>query len=225
MIRLASLSGSGVSVIAGTGSAIAARGPEGVEFSASWWIQDPIGGVGLGDAAFRAVVRAEIGLEPRTRLRAELLDVFGCPDVPALLEMFTRRVDARPGRDMRVAARPVLAAADGGDSAAMRIVNDHGRFFAEYALAAARRAGFDVRHDRVPVALGGSLMSSGHAVLRRATTTHLHRLLPGADVKITTAPPVVGAVLDALAEGGAEPTDRVRTDLTGAVHPNGFLQT
>lgn len=225
MIRLAALSGAGVSVIAGTGPAIAARGPRGVEFSASWWIQDSLGGVGLGDAAFRAVVRAEIGLEPATDLTERLLDVFDCPDVTALLELFTRRVDARPGTDKRLAARSVLAAADDGDPAAVRIIEEHGRLFAEYTVAAARRAGFDTRHDRVPVGLGGSLMSSEHAVLRRTTTDHLDRQLPGTAVTATTAAPVVGAILDALAEGGVAVTNELRTNLTDVIHPDAFLRT
>lgn len=225
LIRLAWLSGSGVSVIAGTGPAIAARGPGGSEFSVSWWIQDDIGGVGLGDAAFRAVIRADLGLEPATCLTPRLLEVFGCPDVATLLQLFTRRVDPVPGREKRRAARAVLAAADSGDGAAVRIVTGQGRSFAEYAAAAARRAGFDLATDCVPVALGGSLMTSEHAVLRLATARELGRVISRVDVENTTAPPVVGAALDALAEGGADPTERIRSALIGAVHPDGFLQT
>ncbi len=225
MIRLASLTGCGVSVIAGTGPAIAARGPGGSEFSVSWWIQDDVGGVGLGHAAFRTVVRADLGIDPATCLTARLLDVFGCPDVAALLELFTRRVDALPGPEKRRAARAVLEAAESGDAAAVRIVADQAGALADYAAAAARRSGFDLVTDRVPVSLGGSLMTSEHAVLRLATTRELTRAIPRVDVESTTAPPVVGAALDALAEGGAGPTEQVRSALIGAVHPGGFLQT
>lgn len=225
LIRLASLTGAGVSVIAGTGPAIAARGPAGAEFSVSWWIQDDIGGVALGDAAFRTVVRASLGIEPPTCLTPRLLEVFGCRDVASLLELFTRRVDALPGPEKRRAARAVLGAADAGDAAAVRIVTGQARSFAEYAAAAARRTGFDLSADRVPVALGGSLMTSEHAVLRTATTRELAQVIARVDVESTTAPPVVGAALDALAEGGADPTEQIRTALIGAVHPGGFLQT
>jgi len=225
MIRLASLSGSGVSVIAGTGPAIAARGPDGSEFSASWWIQEDIGGVGLGDAAFRAVIRADLGMEPATCLTTRLLDVFGCPDVATLLEVFTRRVEALPGPEKRRAARAVLAAADSGDPTAAGIVTGQGRAFAEYAAAAARRAGFHLATECIPVALGGSLMTSEHAVLRVATTRELARVIARVRVESTAAPPVVGAALDALAEGGTGPTEQVRSALISAVHPGDFLQT
>ncbi len=225
LVRLASLTGAGVSVIAGTGAAIAARGPGGSEFSVSWWVQDGIGGVSLGDAAFRTVVRANLGIDPPTCLTPRLLEVFGCRDVASLLELFTRRVDALPGPEKRRAARAVLGAADEGDPTAVRIVADQARSCAEYAAAAAHRTGFDLAADRVPVALGGSLMTSEHAVLRTATTRELVQLMGRVDVEGTTAPPVVGAALDALAEGGADPTEQVRTALIDAVHPGGFLQT
>lgn len=68
LLRCGDVSGVGVAVTAGTGPAVAARGRNGQEYCASWWIQHALGGHGLGQAAFRAVVDAHSSLGPPTVL-------------------------------------------------------------------------------------------------------------------------------------------------------------
>ncbi|HMO12309.1 MAG TPA: BadF/BadG/BcrA/BcrD ATPase family protein, partial [Actinotalea sp.] len=83
-LRWGRLDGHGVAVLAGTGPAVAARGPAG-EFVGGWWIQQPLGGQAIGTAAFHAVVRAWLGLAPGTVLTGLLVEQQGVADVDELL--------------------------------------------------------------------------------------------------------------------------------------------
>ena len=201
LLRCGRPSGVGVAVTAGSGPAIAARGFDGREWSAGWWIQHELAGRGLGWAGLRAVVDAEIGLAPPTALTPLLLALFGEPDVTALLHSVTRREGRRPDSDTWAAARSVLRAAADGDAVAVRIVDGQARVLAGLVAVAARATGLDVAGSPVPVLLGGSVLTSEHPAYRTALLTALTGTVGAADVAVSTAPPVVGALLDALAEG------------------------
>jgi N-acetylglucosamine kinase-like BadF-type ATPase len=60
-IRCGEPSGVALAVTAGTGSAIAGRGPGGEEWSLSWWGQERLGATGMGQDALSALFLAEIG--------------------------------------------------------------------------------------------------------------------------------------------------------------------
>jgi N-acetylglucosamine kinase-like BadF-type ATPase len=218
LLRAGEPSGIGVAVSAGTGGAVVARGPVG-EWSASFWIVDPMGGTSLGYEAFAAVVRAELGMAPPTALREVLLARHGYPDVNAMLEGATRRGARRLVH--AALARDVLDAALAGDEVADAIVLEQGRALASYARAAAdkvRLAGSDFS-----VVLGGSVLSSANPALRYATTTALAELLPDSRITLTPRSPVVGAVAEAIAEGiGPLGTDVVER-LTAHQFPPEFL--
>ncbi|WP_375425778.1 N-acetylglucosamine kinase [uncultured Friedmanniella sp.] len=229
LLRCGTVSGVGVAVTAGTGPAVAARGHDGQEYCASWWIQHALGGLGLGEAAFRAVVDAEIGLRPPTLLRAELLTLYGHHDVADLLYAFTRRGSARSGRDYAAAARSVLRAASASDAVALEMVRSASSTFAGLARVAAERTGLVSRAhpatEPVPVVLGGSLLTSELPAYREALVKDLRRELGAVRVAATAASPVAGALLDALAEGGVE-LDQERHDrVLTTSHPADFLLT
>lgn len=225
LLRCGTVSGVGVAVTAGTGPAVAARGPDGREYCASWWIQHALGGQGLGAAAFRAVVDAEIGLGPATVLRAELLQLFGHRDVTGLLHAFTRRGSVRSDRELAAAARPVLRAAAAGDEVALGIVATATRTFAGLARVAAERTGLSVGGGPVPVVLGGSVLTSEHSAYRDALVQDLQHELGSVEVAATAASPVAGALLDALAEGGVRLDQELHDRVLTASHPADFLLT
>ncbi len=181
---------------AGTGSAVVARGPAGVEWSASFWIVDPMGGGSLGRAAFNAVVRAELGIDPATRLTAILLTHFGHDDVASMLEAGTRRGGAPPV--YAGLARDVLDAARGGTSGRAGSSTGQARSLARYARAACVRAGLD--DTATTVVLGGSVLSSENPALRDATVAALAEELPDAHAVLSPRSPVVGAAAEAIAE-------------------------
>lgn len=231
VLRCGEVNGTGVAITAGSGPAVAARGWDGREYCASWWIQHSLAGNGLGEAAFRAVVDAEIGLAPATDLRADLLGLFGFDDVTAMVYGFTRRVSGRtaPLPHKRVAARSVLRSAGNGDAVALAIVNRQARIFAGLARVAAEQTGLvggDSRDGRaVPVVLGGSVLTSEYPVYRDALREALLTEVGPIEPASYSASPVAGALLDALAEGGIEVEDSVQDRVLTAVHPTDFLLT
>ncbi|SDT32471.1 BadF-type ATPase [Friedmanniella luteola] len=225
LLRCGRPSGVGVAVTAGTGPAVSGRGPDGREWSAGWWIQHELAGRGLGAAGVRAVVDAETGLGPPTALTGLLLTLFGEPDVAALLHAFTRREHPRPDRDTWSAARSVLLAAGAGDPVAAGIVDRHATVLAGLVAVTARETGLDAGPGPVPVVLGGSVLSSEHPAYRTALTTALVGAVGAVDVTVSTASPVVGALLDALAEGGVVLAPALHTRVLRTAHPPAFLLT
>lgn len=224
LLRCGSPDGVGVAINAGTGPAVAARGTAGNEWCACWWIAHPLGGRSLGESAFRAVVDAELGAGRPTLLTAELLTLYAYDDVESMLHNFTRRHPVRPVPDERVAARSVLRAAGSGDAVAWGIVATQAATFARLAGVAARRAGL-TGEQPTPCVLGGSLLTSEHPAYREALVEALAAELGAVEVFASAASPVAGALLDALAEGGAVVDRQTQDEVLHAFHPAEFLLT
>ena len=220
LLRAGEPTGIGVAVSAGTGGAVVARGPLG-EWSASFWLVDPMGGSSLGRQAFAAVVRAELGIAPATALRGILLSHYGHLDVEALLEATTSR--GAPRLAHAALARDVLDAAFGGDEVAGAIVMEQGRALARYAKAAAEKVRLSGSH--FSVVLGGSVLSSPNPALRDAAVAAIAELLPDARVTVTPRSPVVGAVAEAIAEDVGPLGSEVMDRLTAHQFPPEFLLT
>ncbi|SDR92877.1 BadF/BadG/BcrA/BcrD ATPase family protein [Actinopolymorpha singaporensis] len=232
--------GAGVAVIAGTGSAVAGRGPTGTEWSMSFWIQDAHGASGLVGSALRAVYRAELDLGPATTLTARLLAFFGATDVEALLHSFTGRETGHGWARQAAAAREVVAAAGDGDEVAATLVRDQGRHLADYARVTARRVGFAVDAvpvdggsggngadggAGVPVVLAGPVLCAPGSPVTAALLDALSRVFPAARPRLATVPPVSGAVLDALADAGVDLGPAVYERLRTTAPPPAFLAT
>lgn len=221
LLRAGEPTGVGVAVSAGTGAAIVGRGPLGKEWSASMWIVDALGGAALGEQAYTAVVRAELGLAPPTELRDVVLTGHGFSEVDDLLEAFTRRAAERP-RHARL-ARGVLDAASAGDAVATGIVDTQASTFARYTEVVAKKVGLVA--PELTVVLGGSVMTSVNAALRDATRQALDEVLPGARCVLTPRSPVLGAVGEAIAEGTGELSAEVVDRLSASRFPPEFLHT
>lgn len=218
-IRCGEASGVGVAVVCGTGPAVAARGRDGTEWSASFWIQDVLGANALGEEALRAVYRAELGIAPPTALTGELLTLFGERDVAGLLHLFTQRVGRPHWTEPSRAARAICQLACEGDAVAAGLVREQARRFADYAAVAASKVGFD---GEVPVVLSGSVLTAPGSPM----ATELVAALPAGFTRRTAhLPPVAGAVLDALAESGVHIGREVIRELTDSAPPPEFLRT
>jgi N-acetylglucosamine kinase-like BadF-type ATPase len=225
LLRFASDDGCGVSIVAGTGPAIAARGKDGREFNLSWWFQDLLGGLGIGEAAFRAVVLAELGSRQPTALKDHLLTLHGHRDVRGLLEAFTRRIGPVPRSAHSKAVRLVLDLAAAGDEVAQGIVTDQADKLALYASAAAAKVGFDLAEDVVPIALGGGVLNSENTMFRDVLRASIALAMPHAQIGPATATPITGTLLDALVEGGVRLTSEVRARLVSFDYPAHLLKT
>jgi N-acetylglucosamine kinase-like BadF-type ATPase len=223
-LRCGEPSGAGVAVVAGTAAAVAARGPGGAEWSLSFWLQDNLGAGGLGQSALRAVCLAELGMAPPTALTARLLALFERDDVEGLLHFFTGREQPGTWLHHALAAKEVTRAAADGDAVACEIVRGQCERLAEYAAVAAARVGFPGAPE-VPVVLAGSVLTGNGSPVTAALTRALAERFPAASPRLTVFPPVVGAVLDALAEAGVEIGPAVLERVRDTVPPADFLRT
>jgi N-acetylglucosamine kinase-like BadF-type ATPase len=167
--------GPGIVLIAGTGSVAWGRSADGRVARAGGWgklLDDEGSGYGLGLAALRAVLRAHDGRGRPTVLTGALLRETGLPDAPDLV----RWADAADKARIAALAPAVLAAADRGDAAAGRLVEEAAAALAELALALHRTLG---PWDTAPaVALAGGLVEPGAGMREAAARALAGAALP-----------------------------------------------
>jgi N-acetylglucosamine kinase-like BadF-type ATPase len=217
--------GTGIAVVVGTGPAIAARAPDKTERCLGWWCFHHLGGGGLGADGLREMYRAHQGLGPATALTECLTGLYRADSVADLLHAFTRRADPIPPGHRGRAARVVLACAADGDPVARDIVDRHACAFAEYAWWVGRQAGFDTDRENIPVVLGGSVVTSHIPVLRDLLAERIRQRIPGARSSVVEVPPVIGALVEALAQDGAPAPAVLRGRLAAAQLPAELFYT
>ena len=207
LIRCGRLDGQGISVVLGTGAALAGRGPE-KELALSWWLQHPLGGAGLVGEAMRAVYLAELGMGEATKLAAVLPPLLGASTPEEMLELTTARGNRFDFAAQAAHAPAVLALID-DDPVVAGLVELQAERLAQYIASLARTCGL-VRP--VTVVVGGGLVPEPDAPMFAA----LRRTCDPREIELrhAQAPALVGALLDAIAEGGATPTETVRARLT-----------
>ena len=209
LIRCGRLDGQGISVVLGTGAALAGRGPV-KEWALSWWLQHPLGGAGLVSQALRAVYLSELGLAESTKLTAVLPPLLGASTPEEMLETTTERCNTFNFAALAAYAPAVLALID-NDPVVAELVDTQAEHLADYILSLARTCGLA---DPVSVVVGGGLVREPNAPMFAALRRTCDRRNLGLDLRHTQDPALVGALLDALAEGGANPTEAVRDRLT-----------
>jgi N-acetylglucosamine kinase-like BadF-type ATPase len=189
----------GMLVLAGTGSIVLGLGEDGAVVRAGGWgylLGDEGSGAALGREAVKAVLRAEDGRGPRTRLRGAVLRRFQARSCGELVSRIYRRPP--PARTFARLWPDLLAAAAKGDLAARLILRAGGEELAETVEAVASRL-----HLAPPVSLtfSGGVLSRG-SLLRRVLLRRLRATLPGVRVRPALAPPEVGALLKAISLAG-----------------------
>lgn len=185
--------GSGILVIAGTGSIALARPDEGPMLRAGGWgylLGDEASGYDLGRHALMAVAAALDG-GPATRLRALVADRFGLDAADALIARVYQ--DKWPFQE---AAPLLLEAARDGDAVARALLADRTDRLARQISWLAGRAG--AMSPRI--ALVGGL--SNNAAFHDALADALARHLPGWTLQPPLHDPVEGAWQMALRDFG-----------------------
>jgi N-acetylglucosamine kinase-like BadF-type ATPase len=203
-LRAGTSDGVGVSVVCGTGSAIGSRSEDGKDWHASFWGED-LGAASIGHRALRSIVRSELGIEARTELAPRLLNVLGLASVEDLLHCVTRR-GARSAPILAGLAPCVLDAAEDGDAAAMRIIQEIGQALGSYASIAARKA----RLDRAPftLVLAGGVFRHKSPILRE----HILAAVPTAHAAPAEFEPAMGTLFLAFDATGLEAdTNNIRS--------------
>ena len=209
LVRCGRLDGQGISVVLGTGAALAGRGPA-KEWALSWWLQHPLGAAGLVSEALRAVYRAELGMTESTKLTAVLPPLFGASTPEEMLETTTRRGNTVTFATLASYAPSVLALVD-DDPVVAELVDTQAGHLAGYIRSLASTCGLA---DPVTVVVGGGLVREPDAPLFAALRRACDRQGLDLDLRHNQDPALVGALLDALAEGGATPTETIRRRLT-----------
>jgi N-acetylglucosamine kinase-like BadF-type ATPase len=205
----------GVGVVVGSGTNCAGVAPSGAEvrfpalgrLSGDWG-----GGHDIGVAAIGAAMRGEDGRGARTALERLVPMHFGLDSTLAVVEALHL---GRIGEDRLLELAPlVFAAAEAGDRAAARIVGRQADEVVTMARTAIRRLGLGGRD--VDVVLGGGVLQRDDPAFQARIRAGIRALAPGARLRRSTAPPVVGAALLGLDLLGAPPGagQRLRAALT-----------
>ena len=204
----------GVSVECGQGTNCAGVAPDGRSFrfvalgdiSGDWG-----GGGDLGRDALWWAARAEDGRGPDSELRHAVPAHFGVSrveDVTLGVYRGTISHAQLPGL-----TRVLLAVANAGDEVARAVVLRQADEVCVMARVAAQNLGLaDGTPDGspLPVVLGGSVLAARDPLLTNAIIEGLAKQLPGAEVRIIDAPPVLGAALLGLDFLGAPPDAAAR---------------
>lgn len=196
----------GVSVVCGTGGATGARGPDGRIWHSSFWQDQAQGASQMGLLALEAVVRSELGIDPPTTLKQRFLEYFELESVEDVLHLFT----ARPQNQYRSYSRIapfLLDEAAAGDSAAYKIVRDHGRALGEYARVAARKVG--IEGTPFPLVLAGGVFRHSSTFLPDAIIECVETTSPAVRPTRSRFEPVIGTLFTALEAGGVTIDDEL----------------
>ena len=197
----------GIGVVCGQGTNCAGVAPDGRQFrfvalgaiSGDWG-----GGGDLGPDALWWAARAEDGRGQDTELRRAVPAHFGVSRVEDVI-LGVYRGTIRYA-ELFGLTPVLLAVANAGDEVARAVVIRQADEVCAMVGVAARTLGLvgggpDGRP--VPVVLGGSVVAARDPLLTDAITERLAAQLPGAQVRIIDAPPVLGAALLGLDQAGA----------------------
>jgi len=172
------------------------------------------GGHTVGLAALGAAVRSEDGRGPKTSLETLVAEHFNV-DTP--LQVTRSIVLGHLKRDRLRDLAPLTLAAAATDPVAAGIRDRLASEVAAFARTALARLG--TAEQVVEVVLGGGLFTGDNTGLVAAVHSNLEPTIPPMEIKVSNAPPIVGAALLAFdALGSTEAVNqRVRKGLGTAV--------
>jgi N-acetylglucosamine kinase-like BadF-type ATPase len=201
--------GWGVSVTVGTGVASLAlpdgEAPARTISGHGFLLGDEGGGYWIGREGLRAVLRADDGRGPATRLSGAAVTRFG------RLRGMSARIHALPRAVNAIAqfAPDVLQLAEAGDPEAERIVRESVTELTAVVRAGCRAvAGKRAEPGSVPVAFGGRLLTPG-TILRRWLEKSVATELPQAATRDADGTPLDGAMRLGLQPGPGRYSDLV----------------
>jgi glucosamine kinase len=183
--------GSGVMVIAGTGSMAYGRNASGTTLRAGGWgfsVFDEGSGHWIGRSAIAAIMRDydETG-EENSVLMHSVKKSWGI----TTREQLVLAANASPSPDFAGLLPAVLSAADSGDARAQSILTQAGTELARLAKIVIRRLFSEA--DKVPVAMTGGVFSNC-APVRQVFYNGLHSEFPNCSVNPDVIEPVRGAL-------------------------------
>ena len=192
--------GSGVALIAGTGSFAFGRDRDRRTARVGGWgfrFGDEGSGYALAVAGLRAAAKCADGRGPATQLLESLLHRLALQDPPELIPAISQL--AADQAAIAALADVVTKTADHGDTVAQQIIDEAARELASMIAAVVRKLGFPAAGFPIALAGGALLGSQG---LQKRMKTHLGSLglFPGPVTKVSH--PVIGALKLAQVERG-----------------------
>jgi len=184
--------GSGVALIAGTGSFAFGRTTDGRTARSGGWgylFGDEGSGYAVALAGLRAVARSVDGRGPATRLVDGFLERLGLEQPEQLVSAIYQSAD--PRATITSLADVVTRAAEEGDGVAGGILDRAGRELA--AMVAAVAGKLEMQDNRFPLALAGGLLTHS-GMLRERLSGHLASLNLKAEPVASVPEPVLGAL-------------------------------
>lgn len=188
--------GSGIVVIAGTGSVAFGRNAEGKEVRAGGWgptIGDEGSGFAMARDGLSAIVRAYDGRGPETKMTALLCNEYGMcnpADLPRFVYAATTHTD-----DIARYGKLVIEAAAKGDPVAREILDRAGHELGACVLAVARR--LEIAGEDFPVAHVGGAFQAGELLLE-PMRREIRGSAPRARLVTPEHSPVEGAAMMAI---------------------------
>jgi N-acetylglucosamine kinase-like BadF-type ATPase len=190
----------GVAVIAGTGSVVAGRNPEGETFRTlglGAYFGDYGVGSDISESALTAVCDAYLGKGPQTALSDVMCAHEHVRSVPELLELVSREQD-----DLPYVASEVMDVAESGDEVAREIVERSGRELGRNAALVATQLG--MQDTEFELVLAGGLFQTKTRLLVDPLFVAAREGAHRARVVRVSMPSVVGAVAMAMERAGLE---------------------
>lgn len=214
LLRAGSDRGWGVAVVCGAGTNCVGRDAAGrdVRFLAlGATTGDWGGGSDVGLAALSAAARSADGRGPQTVLERLVPQHFGLGTPLALAEALHRHELLE---DRLVELAPLVLEASAYDSVCRGVVERVADEVVAFARVALQK--LDLQDIDPHVVLGGGLLAAGNALLLARVRAGVLAVCPGADIRVVSAPPILGAALLALTHvgAGAEAHERLRAGLT-----------
>ena len=191
----------GVIAIAGTGSIAFAMDARGASARAGGWgylLGDPGSAYEIGRQALAAVAQAHDGAGPATLLSSLLLQALDIHDASEITQVVYR--DVSPKLRIAGVCSAVAAAAASGDKVAGSIFEEAGRGLGSMACAAARKL---MMPPSLTFSGVGGVFESGE-LLWRPYREFVLTEYPRAQVVAPAFPPLVGALMLALRQGGVD---------------------
>jgi N-acetylglucosamine kinase-like BadF-type ATPase len=202
LLRAGTSEADAVAVVCGTGiNCVGVRADgEVVRYASLGMISgDWGGGWHLGEKALWHAARAVDGRGPATILVDSVPEVFGLPDVQAVIEAmhFGRLANS----ELSALSPAVFRAARDGDAVAARLVDRQAEEIVIFAETTLRKLGLLGRPT--PLVLGGGVIGARDERLLSAVERGLAARAPLAHIEVVTAAPILGAGLLALEAVGA----------------------
>jgi N-acetylglucosamine kinase-like BadF-type ATPase len=189
--------GTGVALIAGTGSVAFGRNSAGEEARAGGWgptLGDEGSGYSIARRALSAVVKSFDGRSPKTLLTdllCERFDMCDVTDLPYFVYSPTTHAD-----DIAAHCTIVIQAAQQGDATALEIFASEGRELGLTAVAVARK--LRMLNEAFEIAFTGGAFRAGELLLEPVRRAVLE-FAQGAVLRPATDRPVIGAARMAAA--------------------------